>query len=221
MASQPVPYHAPWDSVPLVFIDFETTGVVPGVDRVVEVGIARFEHGRYRSGYGSRINPGRPIPEAATAVHGIRDIDVADKPRLEEFFASAMTKTLLSCAQPGAYNSPFDKWFCPPSALADWTWPWLDAMVLVAVVDKFAKGPGRHKLEASCKRHEVRLDNAHSAEADARAAGELFHVLLPQVFERRPTIGDLLRWTRLEEAKRWADFHSWLARQPKQETTTP
>jgi DNA polymerase III epsilon subunit-like protein len=215
MASQPVPFHAKWDAVPLAFIDFETTGVVPGVDQAVEVGIARFEGGRYVAGCGSRLNPGCPIPEAAQAVHGITDADVADMPTLDEYLATALPKALLSNAQPGGYNGSFDRWFMPPSALAQWAWPWLDAMQLVAVVDKFAKGPGRHKLAASCARHGVKLDKAHSAEADARAAGELFHVLLPKVFKGQPpTIGDLLYWTRSQEAKRWADFHDWLGRQP-------
>lgn len=215
MARQPVPFHSPWDAVPLAFIDFETTGLVPGVDRAVEVGIARFEGGRFRAGCGSRINPGCPIPAAATAVHGITDADVAGCPTLDEYFADALPKTLLSGAQPGAFNGTFDRWFCPPSALADWAWPWLDAMMFVVVVDKFAKGPGRHKLGVSCARHGVQLDKAHSAEADARAAGELFHVLLPKVFKHRPTMGELLFWTRSQEAQRWADFHSWLGRQPQ------
>jgi DNA polymerase-3 subunit epsilon len=214
MASQPVPFHARWDAVPLAFIDFETTGLVPGVDRAVEVGIARFERGRFVAGCGSRLDPGCPITEAATAIHGITDADVAGKPTVSDYLATALPK-LLTGAQPGAFNGSFDRWFCPPSALADWVWPWLDAMQFVAVVDKFAKGPGRHRLGASCARHGVKLDKAHSAEADARAAGELFHVLLPKVFGvQPPSLGELLFWTRRQEARRWADFHDWLGRQP-------
>lgn len=212
---QPVPYHAPWDAVPIAFIDFETTGLLPGVDRVVEVGIARFEGGRFLACIGSRVDPGVSIPEAATAIHGISNADVRGQPALAEFFAGDPARAALLGAQPGAYNAPFDKWFCPAAALADWTWPWLDAMVLVAVVDRFAKGKGRHKLTASCERHGVVLSSAHSAQADARAAGELFHVLLPLVFKNRPSIGELLRWTRIEEAKRWADFHDFIGRNPQ------
>lgn len=80
MANQPFPFHAPWPLVDLVFIDFETTGVRPGLDRVCEVGVARYHNAELMSSYGSRINPGMPIPAEATAIHGIADSDVRDKP---------------------------------------------------------------------------------------------------------------------------------------------
>lgn len=217
MASQLVPYHRRWHEVPLVFIDFETTGTQPGIDRVVEVGLARYEGGVCTAQAGSRINPGMPIPAESSAIHGITDADVQGAPTLESFFGRAEIQAVLQHAQPGAYNAPFDKWFCPPWALADWAWPWLDTLVLVAHVDRFAKGQGRHKLGAACARHGVPLENAHSAQADARAAGELFHRLMPLVFtEKPPCIGELLGWTRKAEASRWSEFHEWLGRQPPQ-----
>lgn len=215
MANQLVPYHRPWTEVPLVFVDFETTGIQPGLDRAVEVGLARFENGRCVAEVGSRVNPGIPIPAEATTIHGIADADVASAPTIESFFARAETQAALEHAQPGAYNAPFDKWFCPPWALADWAWPWLDTLVLVAHVDQRVSGKGRHKLGPSCARHGIALEHAHSAQADARAAGELFYKLVPRVFtESTPSIGELLCWTRKAEAGRWGEFHEWLGRQP-------
>lgn len=211
---QPVPYLSPWDTVPLAFLDFETTGAIPGRDRVVQVAIVRFEGGAVVGSAASLINPGMPIPEAASAIHGIRDEQVAGAPTLDNFFLSAAASGLLLHAQPGAYNAPFDKLFCPPWALSDWAWPWLDTMVLVTAVDEYVKGAGRYKLENAAKRHGIEIGLAHDASNDARAAGQLFHRLMPECFtgpDARPCIGELLRWTRVQEANRWGNFHEWVA----------
>lgn len=213
----PVPFLAPWSDVPIVFIDFETTGVHHH-DRAVEVGLARFEKGALVAQVGSLLDPGMPIPEAASVVHGILDEHVAGKPKVEEFFATDEAKTLLHGAQPAAYNAEFDRRFVPAETFADPTWPWLDTLTLVRSVDAYVKGKGRHKLTSACERHGVRLDAAHRASGDAVAAGELFFALMPQAFKRiPPTIGELLRWTRSADSEEWFRFHQWVARQPKAE----
>lgn len=38
-------FNQQWDTVPVTIIDTETTGVQPGRDRTVQVGIVRFEGG--------------------------------------------------------------------------------------------------------------------------------------------------------------------------------
>ena len=220
-AAQPVPYYAPWLTVPFAVIDFETTGLHPGLDRVVEVGTARFEGGKLVGQCGSLIDPAMPIPAEATEIHGITDAMGAGKPALLDFFASSATRALLAGAQPAAYNSGFDRWFCPPAALADWTWPWLDALPLVRVIDRYQRGAGRHKLAVACKRHGVPLANAHRAHDDARAAGELLLKLVPKLWAEPPALGELLGWMRQREAEQWIDFQGWLARQPAREPATP
>jgi DNA polymerase-3 subunit epsilon len=67
-------------SHPLAFFDLETTGTDPLRDKIVEIALVRIDPSGEREGTTRRINPGRPIPAEATAVHGIRDEDVADAP---------------------------------------------------------------------------------------------------------------------------------------------
>jgi len=223
MSAHPVPYLARWDSVPIVVLDFETTGVRPGIDRAVEVGLARFEGGKLVAQLGSLLDPQMPIPPDANRVHGISDADVAGKPLVADFFAREAVAELLGGAQPAAYNASFDRWFVPPWALADWTWPWLDPLTLVRAVDRYARGAGRHKLSAACARHGVTLANAHRADDDARAAGELLFKLMAagDLWPGPPCLGDLLGWMRKQDALQWSDFNGWLARQPQRETATP
>lgn len=210
-----------WDRVPIIFLDTETTGIKPGHDRAVQVGLARFEGGECVDSNVCEINPGIPIPAEATAIHGIDDARVADAPTLTEFFGDPRTQRLLDGAQPAAYNAPFDKNFVPPFG-DDWTWPWLDCLSIVRVLDRYARGKGRHKLEASCQRHGVTLEKAHDAGADAQAAGELFYRVVPKLDAYRPdwTLGWLLSWQRHQEADEWYRFSEWRSRQPPLEQST-
>ena len=65
---------------PLVFFDLETTGIDPTRDKIVEIAMIRVEPDGTRRPAVHRVNPGRPIPKEATAIHGIGDDDVRDEP---------------------------------------------------------------------------------------------------------------------------------------------
>ncbi len=65
---------------PLAVFDLETTGTDPAQDRIVEISVLRVEPEGGRELRTRRVNPGRPIPPEATAIHGIRDEDVSDAP---------------------------------------------------------------------------------------------------------------------------------------------
>lgn len=201
-----------WHAAPTVWIDTETTGTSPVEDRACEVALVRFEGGKPVGEFSSRVHPGRAIPAEATAIHGIDDAMVADAPSIGNVFALKEVRRLIDGAQPGAYNAGFDRFFVPPFG-DEWAHPWLDALSLVRVVDKWARGKGRHKLEASCARHGIELVGAHGALPDARATGQLFYKLAPDVLDDW-TIGEALRWQRHQEAESWFDFHSWLSKQP-------
>lgn len=211
-------FHRPWREIPQVWIDTETTGVTPGVDAVVQLGVARFEPDGTCETRSWLVNPGRPIPPEATAVHGITDEMVCDAPPLVSVLMGAEFEfeALIRDAQPGAYNAPFDQSMLP-RGLFDRDWPWLDSLTLVRLVDRFVKGPGRHKLGAACARHGIDLPLAHDAGADARAAGELFRKLASDGTGVPPTLGAALHWFELRRAEEWFRFHEWLSRQPPRE----
>ena len=65
---------------PLVFFDTETTGVDAANDRIIEISLLKLYPDGKEEIKTFRINPGIPIPVEATAVHGIKDEDVKDKP---------------------------------------------------------------------------------------------------------------------------------------------
>ena len=68
---------------PLVFFDIESTGTNPYRDRIVEIAVIKVMPDGSRQEVVRRINPTIPIPEGASAVHGIYDADVADCPTFD------------------------------------------------------------------------------------------------------------------------------------------
>lgn len=65
---------------PLVIFDLETTGLAIGEDKMVEIAYRKILPSGEVIAVAKRLNPGRPIPEEATAVHGITNEDVANAP---------------------------------------------------------------------------------------------------------------------------------------------
>jgi DNA polymerase III alpha subunit (gram-positive type) len=205
----------PWNEVPTVWIDVETTGLKIGIDRAVQVAIVRFEKGILIGQYKSLVRPEVPISAEATAIHGIKELDVENSPLIETVFMLPEVVVLLKDAQPGAYNAPFDRQFIPDFN-SNWMWPWLDTMTIVRNLDRYVSGKGRHKLENACKRWDIELgDRAHDALADATATGKLFYKLVPELNSTfGKSLGEYLYWQRREEAIQWFTFNDWRARQP-------
>jgi DNA polymerase III subunit epsilon len=75
---------------PLIFFDCETTGTDVSKDRIIEISLLKLYPDNREELKTFRINPGIPIPPEATAIHGIADTDVADKPSF-----SALSEILL------------------------------------------------------------------------------------------------------------------------------
>lgn len=67
-----------------IAFDLETTGIQPKNDAIVEIGAVRFNGSAVVETFCTLINPGRPIPPEASAVNGITDDMVADKPSIEK-----------------------------------------------------------------------------------------------------------------------------------------
>jgi len=90
-------------SRPLVIFDLETTGPNPHEDRIVEIAMVTLHPDGRRERWEERVNPERPIPPSATAVHGISDADVADAPRFAE--VAPRVVALLDNRDVGGFNA--------------------------------------------------------------------------------------------------------------------
>lgn len=70
--------------VPLCFFDLETTGTNITQDRIIEIAVVKLMlNGEVQRKY-NLVNPTIPIPAESTAIHGIKDEDVKDKPTFKD-----------------------------------------------------------------------------------------------------------------------------------------
>ena len=93
--------------MPIAFIDFETTGLSPAADRIVELTVLKLQPDGTEELKTARLNPQMPIPPEATAIHGITDEDVADKPTFRQY-AQSLREFLANCDFGGFNVKRFD-----------------------------------------------------------------------------------------------------------------
>lgn len=157
---------------PLVFFDLETTGTDTVKDRIVEISILKINVNGTEESRTRRINPEMPIPEGATAVHGITDADVANEPIFKKI-AKSLADFMEGCDIAGYNSSRFDV----PLLAEEFLRAGVDfdfskrKMIDVQII--FHKKEQR-TLEAALKFYCGKtLEDAHSAEADTRATYEV------------------------------------------------
>jgi DNA polymerase-3 subunit epsilon len=92
---------------PLVFFDLETTGINITKDRIVEICYLKVMPDGQEVSKTKRVNPQIPIPEQATAVHGITDEDVKDCPTFLEI-AKSLAEQIDGCDLAGFNSNRFD-----------------------------------------------------------------------------------------------------------------
>jgi len=149
-------------SRPIAVIDLETTGLRPAQDRIVELAILKINPDGSCARYVKRLNPLIPIPPEATAVHGIRNADVAHEPPFSKI-AREVADLLKGCDLAGFNVSGFDlRLLKKEFERADVEFSTLDRAIVDAKQIYHAKEP--RDLEAACRFY---LDedhaNAHTA----------------------------------------------------------
>jgi DNA polymerase III subunit epsilon len=99
--------------IQFVALDFETTGLSPEIDRIVEVGAVRFNASGTELGRFERlVDPGCPMPKAAQRIHGLCDADLAGQPLAAEVLPEFLTwlgEPIASLLL--AHNASFDAGF--------------------------------------------------------------------------------------------------------------
>lgn len=178
--------------------DTETTGFLPQQgDEIVAVGAVHVVGGRVRAHetFERLVDPHRPIPEAATAVHGITAEMVQGQPPLEQvlplFARFAEDRVLVG------HNVGFDLSFVRSRERRTGVrliQPALDTLLLDAVLHP---DHDSHSLEAVAARLGVDVIGRHTALGDALVTGEVFVRLLVLLQEQGiSTLGQALEASR-------------------------
>lgn len=176
-----------WYEGPLAAFDTETTGVDVESDRIVSAAVVVQDAPGVRARVTRwLVDPGVPVPAAATAVHGLTDDHLQRNGRWPAPVMREIADELAEQALAGrplvVMNAPFDLtlldrelrrhrassldgWFEAAPLLV------LDPRVLDKHLDRYRKG--RRTLTDLCAHYEVALEDAHDAAADALASLEV------------------------------------------------
>ncbi|MEE1760593.1 MULTISPECIES: 3'-5' exonuclease [unclassified Streptomyces] len=226
-----------WYEGPLAAFDTETTGVDVETDRIVSAAVV------VQDAPGTRprvtrwlVNPGVPVPAAATAVHGLTDEQLQRDGRWPAPVMEEIARALAEQAVRGrplvVMNAPFDLTLLDrelrrhrASSLDRYveTTPLrvLDPRVLDKHLDRYRKG--RRTLTDLCAHYEVSLDGAHDAAADAQAAMDVVRAVGHRFATRlaRLSPAELHTLQAVWHAAQARGLQAWFARSGTEEAVDP
>ena len=160
-----------------IAFDLETTGFLPGVDQIIEIGAVKFINGRIDSVFSTLVDPERPIPPGATKVNGITYDMVSGKPKilelLEPFSEFCGDRVIV------AHNANFDAQFLSAD-IKKFESPAPNGIILdtLGMARKVLPGLPNYKLGTLVKHLGIPETSYHRAEEDAGYCGKLFvHIL--------------------------------------------
>ena len=187
---------------PLAFFDLETTGVNVATDRIVEISVLKVFPDQSKNTFTEKVNPGMPIPQQSTDVHGISDVDVADCPTFAEL-APALAEFIADCDLAGFNSNRFDI----PLLYEEFLRAGVDIDFknrrFIDVQNIFHKMEQR-TLKAAYKFYcEKDLENAHSAEADIKAT---YEVLIAQIGRYPDLQNDIKYLSEFSTQRQFADL---------------
>ncbi|MGW6738822.1 exonuclease domain-containing protein [Streptomyces sp. NPDC055013] len=226
-----------WYEGPLAAFDTETTGVDVETDRIVSAAVV------VQDAPGTRprvtqwlVNPGVPVPEAATAVHGLTEEHLQRNGRWPAPVMQEIAEELAGQAATArpivVMNAPFDLTLLDrelrrhrASSLDHWfeTMPMLvlDPRVLDKHLDRYRKG--RRTLTDLCAHYGVTLDGAHDAAADALASLEVVRAVGRRFAARleRLSPAELHTLQAVWHAAQARGLQAWFARSGSDEAVDP
>ncbi len=164
-----------------IVLDTETTGMDPAKgDKLVEIGcVELMNHLQTGKHYHVYVNPERDIPAEATAIHGITDDFVKDKPTFGEIVGEFLE--FIGDAKLVIHNAEFDVKFLN-AELKTFGFPSLDNRRVTDTVkmarEKFPGSPAN--LDALCRRFGIDNSNRvlHGALLDSQLLAEVYLELL-------------------------------------------
>ncbi len=170
-----------------VAIDVETTGILPYVDRIVELAAVRFSGGEVKEEFSSLINPGIRMPQEASLVNQITDEMLEGKPPIEDVLQDF--SDFCGSAPLVAHNALFDFQFlsvvlekhykAPPTGVV------LDTYMLSK---KMFAGLSNYKLSTVSSYLRIPTSQFHRAKEDALCCGYVFYAILQKMKnQRQPT----------------------------------
>lgn len=189
---KPATGATPLISIAAVAVDTETTGLDAAKARILQIGAIGIQRGKIERErrFDVLVDPGEPVPLAASRIHGITDDRLAGQPD----FPAAWTgfRKFVGSRILVGHSIGFDlavmERECRAAGLP-WSKPRALCVRLLATVAN--PNLADHSLEMVAAWLGVEIEGRHTAPGDAVAAGEIFVALLPELRKRNlRTLGE-------------------------------
>lgn len=195
-----------------IAFDFETTGTVPGVDQIIEIGAVRFINGQPEAVFSTFVDPLRPIPPGASNVNKIYDHMVKGAPTIDtllDSFAEFCGDDIMV-----AHNAPFDAQFLTADIKKhESAAPKGIVIDSLPIARKVFPGLPNYKLGTLVQHLKIPTAEFHRAEADATYLGHMFSQMMKRISigGQAPQVTNLIALTGKPELR-----FPQIIRQPKQ-----
>lgn len=159
-----------------IYYDTETTGIRPDKDRIVEIAAYDPVNGKSLE---LLVQPNIPIPEEATAIHGITNEMVANAPTFETVGKAFIEFCSGECVLIAHNNDSFDRHFLFQEGqrhqLSLPNWPMIDSLKWAR---KYRPDLPRHSLQFLRQIYGIAENTAHRALDDVLVLYQLFSVMI-------------------------------------------
>lgn len=167
----------------IIVIDFETTGLRPGVDRVIEAAAVVIEDGQVTRRFQSLANPGMRIPSFIEGFTGISNAMVAGAPPTREVMAAFAD--FLGDQALAAHNAGFDRGFLAAELQPLRRRVRQDFLCTLLLSRRIERGLPSYKLEQVARHLAVDVPTqTHRALADAEMAAQVLLALVARLGRR-------------------------------------
>lgn len=167
-----------------IAVDIETSGLNPKYDRIIEIGAARIRQGAVTDTFDCLINAGVKIPDRITELTGITNgmlkEGISLRQAIEEFHIFCGDEVLLG------HNVMFDFSFLKKAAVnhrLSFEKKGIDTLKLARI---FLPELEKRSLEYLTEYFDIETIVHHRAFEDAKAASDLYQILLAKFYETSP-----------------------------------
>ncbi|MDU5949440.1 MAG: 3'-5' exonuclease [Paenibacillus macerans] len=158
----------------ITVFDFETTGLDPVNERVIEMAAIRVVNGEITTGFHTLVKPGRELTPKITEITGITDEMLTDA--MDESLAFRIFRNIMGDSLLVAHNAAFDLQFLHHTlqrlAGKSFLNPFIDTLTISRERHTYP-----HKLTDMCAKYGIVLDGAHRALNDVIGCWELLKAM--------------------------------------------